>query len=75
MSRMFGYSRISSSSQDWSLQLDALLKYGCDERDIYCEQKSGSIRNRVDLYGKSGVRLTHLDSPFFKFNRTEAIQI
>jgi DNA invertase Pin-like site-specific DNA recombinase len=46
---MFGYSRVSTTDQDWTLQLDALIKHGVDERDIYCEQQSGSKRDRTQL--------------------------
>ncbi|WP_167730519.1 recombinase family protein [Terasakiella sp. SH-1] len=49
MGRTFGYSRVSTNDQDWSLQLDALIKYGCDERDIFKEKQSGSKRDRVQL--------------------------
>jgi len=49
MSRLFAYSRISTSSQDWSLQVDALLKAGVDERDIYKEQMSGTKSDRAEL--------------------------
>src|SRR5215212_2866027 len=33
MARRFGYSRVSTSDQDWSLQLEALTKAGVDDRD------------------------------------------
>lgn len=49
MGRVFGYSRVSTNDQDWSLQLDALVKYGCDERDVYCEKQSGSKKDRAEL--------------------------
>jgi len=49
MGRAFGYSRVSTNEQDWSLQLDALIKYGCDERDIHKEKVSGSKRDRAEL--------------------------
>ena len=32
MARRFGYSRVSTSDQDWSLQLEALTKAGVDDR-------------------------------------------
>src|SRR4051794_40530687 len=35
MARRFGYSRVSTSDQDWSLQLQALTKAGVDDRDIF----------------------------------------
>lgn len=49
MGRLFGYSRVSTNDQDWSLQKDALVKYGCDERDIYAEKVSGSKKDRTEL--------------------------
>jgi len=47
--RTFGYSRVSSSAQDWSLQSDALIKAGVDDRDLYRETASGSKRDRTEL--------------------------
>jgi DNA invertase Pin-like site-specific DNA recombinase len=47
--RTFGYSRVSSSAQDWSLQSDALIKAGVDDRDLYQETASGSKRDRTEL--------------------------
>jgi Resolvase, N terminal domain len=41
MARRFGYSRVSTSDQDWSLQLEALTKAGVDDRDIFREKASG----------------------------------
>src|SRR5215210_7331563 len=35
MARRFGYSRVSTSDQDWSLQFEALTKAGVDDRDIF----------------------------------------
>ncbi len=49
MSRSFGYSRVSTSDQDYELQVQALIKWGVDERDIYAEKVSGSKRNRDAL--------------------------
>lgn len=49
MGRIFGYSRVSTSAQDWSMQVDALQKYGVDERDIFIEQASGAKRDREQL--------------------------
>ena len=42
MARRFGYSRVSTSDQDWSLQLEALTKAGVDDRDIFREKASGA---------------------------------
>lgn len=49
MEKLFGYSRVSTSDQDWSLQMDALIKYGVAERDIYAEKASGGKRDRTEL--------------------------
>jgi hypothetical protein len=49
MSRIFGYSRVSTSNQDWSLQLDALVRYGCDDRDVFREKRSGAKADRQEL--------------------------
>ena len=49
MARRFGYSRVSTSDQDWSLQLDALTKAGVDDRDIFREKASGAKRDRTEL--------------------------
>jgi DNA invertase Pin-like site-specific DNA recombinase len=47
--RVFGYSRVSTSEQDWSLQLEALIKAGVDDRDLYREKASGAKRDRSEL--------------------------
>lgn len=49
MARQFGYSRVSSNQQDLSMQVDALIKHGVDERDIFFEKKSGAKRDREEL--------------------------
>ena len=50
MARRFGYSRVSTSDQDWSLQLEALTKAGVDDRDIFRETASGaSVRRRTPM--------------------------
>ena len=49
MSRSFGYSRVSTSDQDWSLQVEALKDAGVDERDIYKEKMSGTKTDRLAL--------------------------
>ncbi|ANC90824.2 recombinase family protein [Azospirillum humicireducens] len=49
MGRIYGYSRVSTSEQDWALQLDALLKRGVDDRDIFKEKASGARRDREEL--------------------------
>ena len=48
MARRFGYSRVSTSDQDWSFQLEALTKAGVDDRDIFREKASGAKRGTCD---------------------------
>lgn len=47
--RTYGYSRVSTSEQDWSLQVEALTKAGVDDRDVFREQASGAKRDRTEL--------------------------
>jgi hypothetical protein len=47
--RTFGYSRCSTSTQDWAIELDALIKAGVDNRDIFRETASGVKRDRTEL--------------------------
>jgi DNA invertase Pin-like site-specific DNA recombinase len=49
MARRFGYSRVSTSDQDWPLQLEAVTKAGVDDRDIFREKASGANRQRTEL--------------------------
>jgi DNA invertase Pin-like site-specific DNA recombinase len=49
MGRFFGYSRVSTSDQDWALQIDALTKAGVDDRYIFREKQSGAKSDRVEL--------------------------
>jgi len=49
MARLYGYSRVSTTDQDLSMQMDALIKHGVDERDIYTEKVSGAKRDREQL--------------------------
>jgi DNA invertase Pin-like site-specific DNA recombinase len=48
-SRSYGYSRVSTSAQDWSLQLEALERAGVDDRDVFRETASGAKRDRDQL--------------------------
>jgi DNA invertase Pin-like site-specific DNA recombinase len=48
-SRSYGYSRCSTSSQDWAIQLDALVRAGVDDRDVFRETASGVKRDRTEL--------------------------
>ncbi|WP_309109057.1 recombinase family protein [Arthrobacter sp.] len=40
--RQLGYTRVSTSSQDAQLQLDALVKVGVQKRDVFADVTSGS---------------------------------
>lgn len=46
---LIGYARKSKSSQKLRLQIDALLKYGVKEKNIYSEAGSGANKERVEL--------------------------
>ena len=49
MGRLFGYSRVSTSDQDWALQVEALTRAGVDDRDIFREKQSGAKADRQEL--------------------------
>ncbi len=46
---IFGYARKSTESQKLHLQIDALLNYGVEEKNIYCDTISGSKSQREQL--------------------------
>ncbi len=46
---LVGYIRVSTDDQNLSLQKNALLKYGVDERNIFSDKTSGSKDKRVGL--------------------------
>lgn len=46
---LVGYMRVSTEEQTTSLQKDALLKYGVDERNIFADVVSGASKNRDGL--------------------------
>ena len=46
---LVGYMRVSTEEQTTSLQKDALLKYGIDERNIFADVISGASKNRDGL--------------------------
>jgi len=46
---LVGYMRVSTEEQTTSLQKDALLKYGVDERNIFADVVSGTSKNREGL--------------------------
>ena len=44
-----GYARVSTQEQSLNLQIDALKKAGCEDRNIYQDTVSGSKSNREGL--------------------------
>ena len=40
--RCFGYARVSTDDQDLSLQLDALIRFGVAQADIFTDRISGA---------------------------------
>lgn len=49
MNRKVGYARVSKYDQNLKLQIDALLNYGCHEREIFTDQISGAKAQRPGL--------------------------
>lgn len=46
---LIGYARVSTLDQNLDRQIDALVAYGVDKRNIYTEKVSGKKRNREEL--------------------------
>ncbi|WPC42947.1 recombinase family protein [Clostridium sp. JS66] len=46
---LVGYARVSTEEQSLDRQIDALVKYGVDERNIYKEKITGTKRDREQL--------------------------
>lgn len=44
--RVFGYARVSSRDQNLDRQIDALVEFGVEERQIFCDKASGKDFNR-----------------------------
>ncbi|WP_425324438.1 recombinase family protein [Legionella busanensis] len=49
MSRLIGYARVSTIEQNLNLQVDALLKAGCQKNNIFKDKVSGSRTERPGL--------------------------
>jgi DNA invertase Pin-like site-specific DNA recombinase len=47
--RLVGYARVSTSDQDFSLQIDSLLKHGVDREHVFCDKVSGANADRPGL--------------------------
>ena len=47
--KKFGFARVSKIEQNLDLQIDALKKYGVDEKDIFVEKVSGANKSRPQL--------------------------
>lgn len=46
---LIGYARVSTEEQNLDRQLDQLIKYGVDKRNIYQEKMTGTKRDREQL--------------------------
>lgn len=46
---LIGYARVSKEEQKLDRQLDQLIAYGIDERNIYQEKFTGTVRERPEL--------------------------
>lgn len=46
---LIGYARVSTEEQNLDRQIDALIKYGVDKRNIYQEKITGTKRDREQL--------------------------
>ena len=46
MEKIFGYARVSSKDQNLDRQIEELIKYGVEERDIIVDKQSGKDFNR-----------------------------
>ncbi len=46
---LVGYARVSSEEQSLNRQIDSLVAYGVDERNIYKEKVTGTKRDRYEL--------------------------
>ena len=49
MKKLVGYARVSTQDQDLNLQIDALLKFGCDIDYIFTDKISGAKTERPGL--------------------------
>jgi DNA invertase Pin-like site-specific DNA recombinase len=49
MTKLVGYARVSTQDQELQLQIDALLKEGCQKNDIFVDKVSGLKRERPGL--------------------------
>ena len=57
MGRTYGYARVSSTEQNLDRQIEALLEYGVEERDIVTDKQSGK-----DFQRKGDRKSTRLNS-------------
>jgi len=60
-SQLIGYARVSTHDQNLDLQIDALMKAGCDRKNIFIDKISGAKSERPGL-NKAIEKLNHGDT-------------
>lgn len=66
MQKEFGYARVSTTHQNTDRQIDALLEYGIDERNIIVDKQSGKDFNRVGYLALKNTMLRSGDTLVIK---------
>lgn len=66
MARTYGYARVSSTEQNLDRQIEALIEYGVDERDIITDKQSGKDFQRTGYLALKQQMLREGDSLVIK---------